>query len=143
MASGPAVVRVRLAIKVLELIISCICIALHAHSVFEKYSESILLPIVYGGYVIILAGLILGYVTKERAPKKVDLLYTAAAVPLFVAAGAVGVHFYHNTGYRFRFGNITINTGLACGSLGIINAGFFLLDAVLGVMDNTDMAPRV
>nr|CAD7585829.1 unnamed protein product [Timema genevievae] len=143
MPSGPAVVRVRLIIKLIQLGISCICMGLHAHSVFERYSESILLPVVYGGYIIILTGLIVGYFTKERAPKTIDLIYTVAGLPLFIAAGAVGVHFYHTNSYRYQWQPTIINTGLACGSLAIINGVFFLVDSVLGFMDNADLSPRV
>ncbi|XP_049949704.1 uncharacterized protein LOC126457457 [Schistocerca serialis cubense] len=128
----------RVSIKVMQLMLCCVCIALVVYTIPGNFSESVLQYITYGGYIIIVIGAIVGLATRDPIPKKVELVFLLTAVVLQVAAGSCCIHHARRrTSWPAHYSNGR-DVSYACGSLAIINAGFFLLDAVLAVFEDEE-----
>lgn len=115
-------------IKFLELILVCIIIALHWHSwnAGERYATMITMGTM-GGYLIILVGLFAGALMGTPVNRRVDLFFSLIGCALFITTGALVIDYFNDYAFKTSFRD----TGLAKGSMCILEAGFFLLDAVL------------
>ncbi|XP_043489561.1 uncharacterized protein LOC122516073 [Polistes fuscatus] len=114
-------------IKFFELILVCILIGLHYNSFYEgdKHTEMITMG-TFGGYLIILVGLFAGSLMATPVNRRVDLFFSLIGCALFVAAGALNIkHFDKRSDTSIR------DTGLAKGSISIIQGVLFLVDAFL------------
>ncbi|XP_057657317.1 uncharacterized protein LOC130894470 [Diorhabda carinulata] len=113
-------------IKIFELLIAIVCMALHCHSRTGDLDIETVSIIAFGGYIIILAGEALGYFLGCPFDKKIDIFYSIVGCFMFIAAGALNIDTYD--GY---FKSDVRDYGLSKGSLAIIDAFLFLVDAVL------------
>lgn len=81
----------------------------------------------FGGYIIILVGLFAGNVMGTPVNRRVDLFFAVVGCALFIIAGALNIDFFSKLAYKSSFRD----TGLAKGSISIIEAALFLVDAFL------------
>ncbi|KAL6422804.1 hypothetical protein ACFW04_010778 [Cataglyphis niger] len=114
-------------IKSLELLLVCILIGLHYHSfnAGDRHTAMITMG-TFGGYLIILVGLFIGSVMGTPVNRRVDLFFSLVGCALFVATGALNIDFFD----KMRRSSFR-DTGLAKGSISIIEGAIFLVDAFL------------
>ncbi|XP_070155983.1 protein snakeskin [Polyergus mexicanus] len=114
-------------IKSFELLLVCILIGLHYHSFNMEDQHTMMITMgTFGGYLIILVGLFIGSVMGTPVNRRVDLFFSLIGCALFVAAGSLNINYFDKrvkTSFR--------DTGLAKGSLSIIEGAIFLVDAFL------------
>ncbi|XP_045475865.1 uncharacterized protein LOC123681671 [Harmonia axyridis] len=113
-------------IKAIELALAVICLFLHTKSHTGNSTQEIISIAAFGGFTIILTGLFIGKVVDSAVGSKIDLYYSIVGVVLFVAAGYYNIDTFKDDGADSK------NYGLIKGSLAIINAVVFLIDALLG-----------
>ncbi|XP_046399737.1 uncharacterized protein LOC124166123 [Ischnura elegans] len=128
-----------LACKILEFVIVCICMGLHVNSQMIALSQYSLVTIVFGAYIIIISGMLLGFVVCERISRKIDMYYTLLGMALFVAAGSCLISNFSGNGIFYHH---NVDIGLAAGSLAIINAILMLVDAVITFKDVHEYTPH-
>ncbi|XP_015608169.1 uncharacterized protein LOC107273976 [Cephus cinctus] len=118
----------RLAIvKFLELLLVCILIGLHYHSFRTGDDHTAMITMgTFGGYLIILVGLFAGGVMGTPVNRRVDLFFSLIGCALFIAAGALNIHEFE----KYNKSSLR-DTGLAKGSISVIEGALFLVDAVL------------
>ncbi|XP_076243668.1 protein snakeskin [Calliopsis andreniformis] len=115
-------------IKFLELLIVCILIGLHYHSFNAGDQHTAMITMgTFGGYLIILVGLFAGSLMGTPVNRRVDLFFAIVGCVLFIVAGALNIDFFN----KLYFKNSFRDTGLAKGSISIIEGALFLLDAFL------------
>ncbi|XP_025990832.1 uncharacterized protein LOC105195395 [Solenopsis invicta] len=115
-------------IKLLELVLVCILIGLHYHSFNAGDQPTAMITMgTFGGYLIILVGLFIGSVMGTPVNRRVDLFFSLIGCALFIAAGSLNIDFFQKMGWKSTFRD----TGLAKGSLSIIEGIVFLVDAFL------------
>ncbi|XP_066582763.1 protein snakeskin-like [Prorops nasuta] len=115
-------------IKFLELVIVCILIGLHYNSFNAGDHHTAMITMgTFGGYLIILIGLFAGIVMGTPVNRRVDLFFSLIGCVLFITAGALNIEFFRSLAYRSSFRD----TGLAKGSISVIEGALFLLDAIL------------
>lgn len=89
--------------KILEMLLVCSCIALQVHTptTNTKGANSIdtLSIIAFGGYVIILFGLILSHICLKPVDAKIDIYFSIVAAVLLLVAGSWNL--YHFIGSFF------------------------------------------
>lgn len=114
-------------IKFFELILVCILIGLHFYSLDTLDLNLALTTMgIFGGYLIILVGLFAGSFMGTPVNRRVDLFYSLIGCALFIIAGALTIHHFD----RFSSSSFR-STGLAKGSLSVIEGALFLADAFL------------
>ncbi|XP_053983922.1 uncharacterized protein LOC128887305 [Hylaeus anthracinus] len=114
-------------IKFLELLIVCVLIGLHYHSFKAGVVHTAMITMgTFGGYLIILVGLFAGSLMGTPVNRRVDLFFALIGCALFIVAGALNIELFQNM-YRSSFRD----TGLAKGSISIIEGAIFLVDAFL------------
>ncbi|XP_031829043.1 uncharacterized protein LOC116425460 [Nomia melanderi] len=115
-------------IKFLELLIVCILIGLHYHSFNAGSIHTAMITMgTFGGYLIILVGLFAGSVMGTPVNRRVDLFFALVGCALFIVAGALNIDFFSNITWKNSFRD----TGLAKGSISIIEGALLLVDAFL------------
>ncbi|XP_043264679.1 protein snakeskin-like [Colletes gigas] len=115
-------------IKSLQLLVVCVLIGLHYHSfnVGTIYSAMFTMG-TFGGYLIILVGLCAGNLMGTPVNRRVDLFFSLIGCALFIVVGALNIDYFLNLGYRSSFRD----TGLAKGSISIIEGALLLVDSIL------------
>lgn len=98
--------------KLIELPFSCVCIALQCSGAHQN--RDVIAFITFGGYVIILCGLILGHLLKAPVEKKIDIYFTFLGFILFLASAAMLVTY----------------GGFITGVISIVAGGAFFLDLI-------------
>ncbi|XP_071444277.1 uncharacterized protein [Hetaerina americana] len=136
---GSPLGKTSLACKVIEFLIICICMGLHVNLDMIPLKQYTLVSIVFGGYIIILGGMLLGFLVCERLSRKIDIFYTLLGMALFVAAGGCLISNFSGNG-KFYYKHVDM--GLATGSLAIINAILFLADAIISFKDVHEYTPH-
>ncbi|XP_069691333.1 uncharacterized protein [Periplaneta americana] len=116
-------------LKFVELALTVICVALHYHSnegrSFEFY-EFMITCAAFGGYLVILIGVLVGIFTSTPINKRIDIFYSLVGCALFIAAGSFVIeHYDHYPKGKTR------DTGLSKGAMAIINGVVFFVDALL------------
>jgi len=115
-------------IKFLELLLVCIIIALHWHSFNRGEPYAVMITIgTMGGYLIILIGLFAGGLMGTPVNRRVDLFFSVIGCALFIVSGALFIDMFQILSHRNSFRD----TGLAKGSMCIIEGALFLFDAIL------------
>ncbi|XP_050463433.1 uncharacterized protein LOC126857755 [Cataglyphis hispanica] len=115
-------------IKSLELLLVCILIGLHYHSFNAGDQHTAMITMgTFGGYLIILVGLFIGSVMGTPVNRRVDLFFSLVGCALFVATGALNIDYFDKIARKSSFRD----TGLAKGSISIIEGAIFLADAFL------------
>ncbi|XP_076291728.1 uncharacterized protein LOC143214487 [Lasioglossum baleicum] len=115
-------------IKFLELLVACILIGLHYHSFNAGNQHTAMITMgTFGGYIIILVGLFAGNVMGTPVNRRVDLFFAVVGCALFIITGALNIDLFSKIAYKSSFRD----TGLAKGSISIIEAALFLVDAFL------------
>ncbi|XP_014616402.1 PREDICTED: uncharacterized protein LOC106793741 [Polistes canadensis] len=115
-------------IKFFELILVCILIGLHYNSFNAGDQHTAMITMgTFGGYLIILVGLFAGSLMATPVNRRVDLFFSLIGCALFVAAGALNIKYFDQIPYKSSFRD----TGLAKGSISIIQGVLFLVDAFL------------
>ncbi|KAL0116498.1 hypothetical protein PUN28_009870 [Cardiocondyla obscurior] len=115
-------------IKFLELILVCILIGLHYNSFNAGDQHTAMITMgTFGGYLIILVGLFIGSVMGTPVNRRVDLFFSLIGCALFIAAGALNIDYFQKLVHKSAFRD----TGLAKGSISIIEGIVFLVDAFL------------
>ncbi|XP_012271825.1 uncharacterized protein LOC105695106 [Orussus abietinus] len=115
-------------VKFLELLIVCILIGLHYNSFNAGSNHTAMITMgTFGGYLIILVGLFAGSVMGTPVNRRVDLFFSLIGCVLFIVAGALNIEFFQKVNYNSSFRD----TGLAKGSISIIEGILFLVDAFL------------
>ncbi|XP_076169014.1 uncharacterized protein LOC143147560 [Ptiloglossa arizonensis] len=115
-------------IKFLELLIVCVLIGLHYNSFNATSQHTTMITIgTFGGYLIILVGLFAGSLMGTPVNRRVDLFFSLIGCALFIVAGALNIDYFSNMVHRSSFRD----TGLAKGSISIIEGVLFLVDAFL------------
>lgn len=113
-------------IKLLELIITIVCIVLHWQSGDTRNLETDFITAgTFGGFLIILGSSFLGHVLTSPITKRIDLIFCLVGCAAFVATGALNIKHYEN-GYNTD----ARKYGLAKASLAIINGALFLIDSL-------------
>nr|XP_012226718.1 PREDICTED: uncharacterized protein LOC105674752 [Linepithema humile] len=114
-------------VKFLELLLVCILIGLHYNSYNggDPHTAMIITGTICG-YLIILVGLFIGSVMGTPVNRRVDLFFSLIGCALFIAVGALNIDYFQKQ-YKTSFRD----TGLAKGSLCIIEGIIFLVDAFL------------
>ncbi|KAL3272589.1 hypothetical protein HHI36_014059 [Cryptolaemus montrouzieri] len=113
-------------IKAIELALAVICLFLHTKSHIGNSTAELVSVAAFAGFTIILAGLFIGKLVDSAVGSKIDLYYSIVGVVLFVAAGYYNIDYFKDDRLDSK------NYGLIKGSLAIINAVVFLIDALLG-----------
>ncbi|XP_011143454.1 uncharacterized protein LOC105185552 [Harpegnathos saltator] len=115
-------------VKFLELLLVCILIGLHYNSFNAGDHHTAMITMgTFGGYLIILVGLFIGSVMGTPVNRRVDLFFSLIGCALFIAAGALNIDFFQKLSHSSSFRD----TGLAKGSISIIEGVLFLVDAFL------------
>ncbi|XP_015436590.1 PREDICTED: uncharacterized protein LOC107191950 [Dufourea novaeangliae] len=115
-------------IKFLELLIVCILIGLHYHSFNIGTQHTAMITMgTFGGYLIILVGLFAGSIMGTPVNRRVDLFFALVGCALFIVAGALNIDQFSNLTRKDSFRD----TGLAKGSISIIEGVLLLVDAFL------------
>ncbi|RLU19388.1 hypothetical protein DMN91_007945 [Ooceraea biroi] len=115
-------------IKFFELLLVCILIGLHYHSFNAGDQHTAMITMgTFGGYLIILVGLFIGSVMGTPVNRRVDLFFSLIGCALFIAAGSLNIDYFQKLVHKSQFRD----TGLAKGSLSIIEGIIFLVDAFL------------
>ncbi|KDR10070.1 hypothetical protein L798_15307 [Zootermopsis nevadensis] len=134
--------NLRLTTKIIELVLVCIVMGLYINAPVTTESRKImqfLNPVVLGGYIIVIMGLMIGLIINDRVPRKVDMLYMTAGFILFIAAGSVQIYFHgtktalsHHTKDKDTQKTLEFTTA----AFTIITAFLFLMDAALTYIDD-------
>ncbi|EFN64937.1 hypothetical protein EAG_15298, partial [Camponotus floridanus] len=108
----------------------CILIGLHYNSFNSGDQHTSMITMgTFGGYLIILVGLFIGSVMGTPVNRRVDLFFSLIGCALFIAAGSLNIDFFQKLS-TYRSSSFR-DTGLAKGSLSIIEGVIFLVDAFL------------
>ncbi|KAK9885498.1 hypothetical protein WA026_010991 [Henosepilachna vigintioctopunctata] len=113
-------------IKAIELALAVTCLILHTKSWTGNSTAELVSIGAFAGFTIILGGLFIGKFVDSAVGSRLDLYYSIVGVVLFVAAGYYNIDIFKDGGADSK------NYGLIKGSLAIINAVVFLIDALLG-----------
>ncbi|XP_017890590.1 uncharacterized protein LOC108631277 [Ceratina calcarata] len=114
-------------IKIVELVIVCILIGLHYHSASDRGLNTAMLTMgAFGGYLIILAGLLFAILLGAALDRRVDMFFSVVGFILFVVVGGLIIDHFANM-YR---GSVR-DTGIAKGCISIVEGIVFLIDAIL------------
>ncbi|XP_046820527.1 uncharacterized protein LOC124948233 [Vespa velutina] len=114
-------------IKLFELILVCILIGLHYHSFVGNQDTEMITMGTFGGYLIILVGLFAGSIMGTPVNRRVDLFFSLIGCVLFIVTGALNIKDFDQIPYKSSLRD----TGLAKGSISIIQAALFLIDSFL------------
>ncbi|XP_012266252.2 protein snakeskin-like [Athalia rosae] len=116
-------------IRLFELVLVCVMIGLHYHSaVILGPIKDLLIVGTIGGYLIILIGLFAASLMGTPVNRRVDLFFSVVGCVLFVIAGGIAIHYFKTLPSYST--NELRNIGLSKGSMAIIEAAFFLADAI-------------
>ncbi|XP_033608606.1 uncharacterized protein LOC111867531 isoform X3 [Cryptotermes secundus] len=83
--------------KLMQVVLACTVMGLYINAPITTTSSKLILflnPAVIGGYIIIIAGLIMGLIINEQVPRKMDMLYMTGGFILFIAAGSMQIYFH-------------------------------------------------
>ncbi|XP_049851098.1 uncharacterized protein LOC126325053 [Schistocerca gregaria] len=131
--------KLRIGLKLFELALACACIGTFTETQLHTVLDVYILEITtYSGYVIIMSGFLIGYMTGERIPPKMDLLLTAVGGVLFVVSGSLRVHGTTFKPDYYKPESLS-NT---CGALAIVNGFFFAADALAWFRDVNEYSPH-
>ncbi|KZC13824.1 hypothetical protein WN55_05728, partial [Dufourea novaeangliae] len=109
-------------------LIVCILIGLHYHSFNIGTQHTAMITMgTFGGYLIILVGLFAGSIMGTPVNRRVDLFFALVGCALFIVAGALNIDQFSNLTRKDSFRD----TGLAKGSISIIEGVLLLVDAFL------------
>ncbi|XP_033210403.1 uncharacterized protein LOC117168759 [Belonocnema kinseyi] len=114
-------------IKFLELLIVIVLLVLHAYSddvATEQHTRFLTMGTI-GGYLIILVGLFAGGIMGTPVNRRVDLFYSVIGCALFIVVGVLNIQAFDRL-YKSK----TKDTGIAKGSMAIIEGALFFLDAI-------------
>lgn len=82
-------------VKLLELILVIVCVIFHYHSVHSGSDfNTFFLSAVFGGYFIIMVGLLLGFFVDTAYGRRTDMYFTVLGGLLFLSAGVIA---YNNS----------------------------------------------
>ncbi|KAG8223365.1 hypothetical protein J437_LFUL001243 [Ladona fulva] len=126
-----------LACKLTELVLACVCAALQKNT--SQSAGYVLSYIVFGGYIIIISGMIFGFIVKDRINRKTDLFYTLIGAVLFVAAGSLTIDYYVYLKKQYGYSK---TEGIAGGALAMVNAIILIIDAILTFKDVNEYTPH-
>jgi len=127
-------------LKFLELIITLACMILHYNSLGEQTSRHDIMLIngTFVGFSIILIGLFAGYIMNTPINKRIDLFFSLVGAALFIASGVLILQYWNDSvGGTFNSWVSKDNktTGIAKGSLAVVNGIVFLIDVVFTFRD--------
>ncbi|XP_033312125.1 uncharacterized protein LOC117211910 [Bombus bifarius] len=115
-------------IKLLQLIMVCILIALHYYSFSDGSQNSAMITMsAFGGYLIILSGVFFGIIGGYGMDRRLDMCYSSTGCVLFILAGVLILDHFTNSVYRGSYRD----TGLAKGCISIAEGVLFLVDTIL------------
>ncbi|XP_023711236.1 uncharacterized protein LOC111866485 isoform X1 [Cryptotermes secundus] len=116
-------------LKFLELALAIICLALHYHSQTgsSSFHELMIISAAFGGYIVILVGILTGIFTGQPINKRIDIFYSLVGCALFIAAGSFVIQYFDG----YYGSKETRNIGLSKGAMAIITGVVFLVDSVL------------
>ncbi|XP_051170801.1 uncharacterized protein LOC127287745 [Leptopilina boulardi] len=117
-------------IKFLELAVVIILLILHCYSDdvgFQQHIRFLTMGTI-GGYLIILVGLFAGGLMSTPVNRRVDLFYSVIGCALFMVIGILNINAFSNI---FGFSKSHKDTGIAKGSMAIVEGVLFLFDAFL------------
>ncbi|XP_069195534.1 uncharacterized protein [Procambarus clarkii] len=127
-------------LKLAQIILAFICIALlrqyHLHFGSENWASSLedrrLVGIIaIGSSILISLPLLLAYIFFSHASNLLEVLYCFTAAIMNIAGGAMAIETYQNMG-----NSESTKAGMAMGSMMIINAIVYLIDAGTGTIAN-------
>jgi hypothetical protein len=115
-------------IKFIELALAITCMALHYHSQVGRttFHELMIISAAFGGYIVILVGILTGIFTGQPVNIRIDIFYSLVGCALFIAAGAFVIQYFDGF-----VKSDTRDIGLAKGAVAIINGVVFLVDSIL------------
>ncbi|GLG96796.1 Uncharacterized protein GBIM_03700 [Gryllus bimaculatus] len=135
--------KIRFACKVTELVLAALCMALFIRTAIPtdvaRHPDVALLPVTFGGFVIVCTGLVLGFATGDKVPKKIDLLYTWVGVALFLAAGGLLIDFCYRMPDMREDRRMV---ALGCGATAIITGVVFIADIIFSYKDVHEYVPH-
>ncbi|XP_046399701.1 uncharacterized protein LOC124166103 [Ischnura elegans] len=76
-----------LACKITELVLVCATMGLQVSSPPMPNTDAAFMLIILGTYIILIPGILIGYLTGEMIPWRIDLFFTIIGIATFVAAG--------------------------------------------------------
>ncbi|XP_045109182.1 uncharacterized protein LOC123503462 [Portunus trituberculatus] len=128
-------------LKLVEIILAFICIALlrnynlgfgvGSRDGATAYDRELVGTIAIGSSILISIPLLLAYIFFAHASNLLEILYCFTAAIMNVAGGAMAIEYYQNRGDSEH-----VKAGMAMGSLMIINALAYLIDAGTGTIAN-------
>ncbi|XP_071444626.1 uncharacterized protein [Hetaerina americana] len=83
-----------IACKITELALSCASMGLQFYALPIPTKDAAVMQIPFGAYIIIVSGMLLGHITGDRMPRKIDLFFSITGIFIFVAAGEVADRHY-------------------------------------------------
>ncbi|KAH0948919.1 hypothetical protein HN011_008068 [Eciton burchellii] len=113
-------------IKIFELILVCILMGLHSHSFAGDQHIEMISMTTFGGYLVILVGLLIGIFRETPVDRSMGLFFTIIGFVLFIITGALNVDYFD----RLNKSQLR-DIGLSKGSLSIIQGIIFLIDAII------------
>jgi hypothetical protein len=127
-------------IKFLELLVTLVCCGLHYSSLKENTDPHHIMLIngTFVGFTVILIALFAGYMMGTPINKRIDLFFSLIGSAMFIASGVLILQFWTDsvsgkvTGF---FSEDKKSTGIAKGSLAIVNGILFLVDVVFTFRD--------
>ncbi|KAK8374176.1 hypothetical protein O3P69_018912 [Scylla paramamosain] len=128
-------------LKLVEIILAFICIALlrnyslnfgyDRRNVVSQDDREMVGVIAIGSSILISIPLLVAYIFFAHASNLLEILYCFTAAIMNVAGGAMAIDTYQNLG-----DSDTTKAGMAMGSIMIINALAYLIDAGTGTIAN-------
>ncbi|XP_050538778.1 uncharacterized protein LOC126904098 [Daktulosphaira vitifoliae] len=117
-------------IKFLEIALTLIIFVLHYYSFPNggENGEIMIITGTYVGYVIILAGILIGIFTGTPISSKLDMLFVLIGAALYILSGVLSYKFFNN--YWIGNSSSYVSTGMTKAWLSVINGIVFIVDAV-------------
>ncbi|XP_050294954.1 uncharacterized protein LOC126735096 [Anthonomus grandis grandis] len=113
-------------IKFFELGLAAVCLGFHYRSQTYSFDCDTVSVAAFGGFTIITAGSLMGYLMESPINRKVEVFFCLVGCSLFAAAGTLNLIFfekYSKSEWK--------NYGLTKGILAVVDAALFLINSVL------------
>jgi hypothetical protein len=118
--------------KLLELVLTVTCLALHYNSMGETDQHLILITAgTYVGFTIVLVGLFAGYILNTPINKRIDIFFSLIGAGLFIAAGVMVIQHWEDSFIKTE----TRKIALSKGGVSIANGILFFFDTIMTFRD--------
>lgn len=113
-------------VKIAELILGIAILCIHYNTLEEPGTFSqVIVTGTYAGFVVIIIGSFIGFLTGNSINKTVDLFFCVVGAVLYILAGIFTYQHFHG----WKFNTSHANLGLTKSGLAIIQGIVFIVDA--------------